>query len=323
MIDQDSFVEDTALLIQSACEQALTFKATDWFKESTRKQLAKTWELAGKTGFLKTFSDHGATIGTLAYYEWFHPHFMADVGEILVVHKPGETNGANWAIEQLRHHDPDFKAPITLLNIHVGNLEIFDECIEIGFRPNSIQIQGEVGESIERLEKKYGSIPKMKDLGLKSRPTEESDVDQIVAMKKEFFQKNPGYCWFFNNEGFPEFERQSLTKKIAEKTVTHFVFEDDQGFAGSMAHDQMSPDHPSGVDFMIAPRWHGKGVGKSAYKQLLESMNAFGYEHFTGFTANPGVLKLGLTMGRQMLSCHLIRGLDSVFDVDHFRPYLI
>jgi GNAT superfamily N-acetyltransferase len=66
----------------------------------------------------------------------------------------------------------------------------------------------------------------------------------------------------------------------------------------------------------------GKGFARAIYETMLLELRNRGIERYFGYTAQPGVMRLGKIMGRTLWGLEVDREFSKVFSSKHFKAWV-
>ena len=124
-------------------------------------------------------------------------------------------------------------------------------------------------------------------------------------------------------ERIDQFVREGLLSAIGDDPCPQFVVTCEDRVVGGFGL-RVNASHPmlgccAGVEIALDPSIQGCGVGKAAYRLLLERMIDLKVRVFKGMTANPAVLRLARRMRRPLRGWKLVfaRDLPPREDLDY------
>jgi GNAT superfamily N-acetyltransferase len=150
----------------------------------------------------------------------------------------------------------------------------------------------------------------------------EGQIDGAIGLTRRFFSANPAFGWFLANEPYLAAHRASLALAARTAPRTHRVLLRGDEVVGFFGFD-LEEDNPlwgmsAGMDVVLDPSLHGKGLGRWAYWRMLRQQVALGVRTMRGGTSNPAVLHLARRMGREVHAWELRRG-PGAFPPEHFQ----
>ena len=78
----------------------------------------------------------------------------------------------------------------------------------------------------------------------------------------------------------------------------------------------------AGFGVCFATNEQGKGFARVIYEAVLEELQARGISVYVGSTGQPGVMRLGKILDRQLRGVEVDRGITRPFRRGHFRSWL-
>jgi hypothetical protein len=160
--------------------------------------------------------------------------------------------------------------------------------------------------------------------GLAIREARKGDVDAIVALAREAFTAEPAYCWFGAYPHHLAKVREGLEGTLRRGDGVHLVVVGtEQRVLGHVGAD--IDEHPfwgrsAGFEIVLTPALRGRGLLKVLYREALARLvHVHGVATLRGGTAQPGVLALGLRMGRAWGALHMRRNV--AFPFAHFAAF--
>jgi hypothetical protein len=162
------------------------------------------------------------------------------------------------------------------------------------------------------------------------RLSSQTEIELAIALKRLYFTAHPEYCWFGANERYLQRCREELSEALhhsrrgGQGPVRAWVLYREGQFMGLFSHS-VAFEHPlwsslAGLDIILHPKIQQKGVVKTVYRVMLESMCELGVKVYKGGTSQPAVMALGRVMERPLFSWVLRK--RAPFPVGHFAPYL-
>ncbi len=147
-----------------------------------------------------------------------------------------------------------------------------------------------------------------------------TDIEPVLDLSVRVFQAEPEWCWFGAHPAWIERQRRAFTR--TEPALQEVLRRDGRivGLWGSNVAENPFWGRTAGMNFVLAPEVRGQGLGKIAYRRLLEWQVAQGVDVFKGGTNRPEVMHLARRMGRAPIQTW-IRS-KAPFGPEHFAAAL-
>lgn len=291
--------------------------------------------LADHAGFLSKGLD-GARRGGLhlrsrgraldAYVLWWPEErawFGGPAQMLFLDYRVDRPDAGAWVLDVLERERERFTDDLL---VHLPSIytPVRDWLLANGYGVDSVILQGNVADGLQRLEAGCAPAPDFTAFGLSMRAAESEDVPALVALRQRVFTAEPQYCWFGADDVYLEKWRTTLARRVDAGDGVYRVVERDAelvGFFSAEPDDTALWGLCAGMEFIFAPSMRGKGCVKIAYCVLLAALSAAGCRWFRGGTAQPAVMSLGRLMGRTLMETTHRR--DVCFGADHFDDYLL
>ncbi len=243
--------------------------------------------------------------------------------------RPGDAEARRWAGAMVQRLAPGFDTALSL-TLDVAHEPLLPALAEADLHLQLLVLWGDPEASLRRLTETERPSPDLETHGLSLSPLRDAEqVDQILELRKRYFSENPEHGALNAQRAITEevqaaidqFVGGQLRDAAASPLGTHFVFARENEILGSFELN-LDQDHPlfgvcAGVGIMLHPSIHGLGLGRLAYRTLLERMVALKVRVFRGITANAAVIHLARRMKRPLRGFKL--GLGQRFGPEHFR----
>ena len=241
-----------------------------------------------------------------------------------------EPEAIQWATRKLLELKGRFSEHFEL-DLDAKYAPLLGVTLAAGLGIDSVILIGEPEQALGSLEERFSPPEDLSHLGLELEPLQSRrEVDALIALKRQYFGRNPQHCWFGAHPRYLESQRKSLlnavqlTRRGGKPKLQGWVIRRQGIVLGGFSYDYREDDpvwgRLAGVDLIFDPRIQRKGAVKSCYRVLLRSMSERGVERFKGGTSQRAILALGETMGRRLFSWTLRK--RSTFPPSHFNPYL-
>jgi hypothetical protein len=203
--------------------------------------------------------------------------------------------------------------------------------LSLGFGIDSVVLLGHPKEALQQLNLTYAPTHHLGYLNLGIQPLQfRHEIEQIIQLKQNYFSRHPEFCWFGAHERHLSRHKEELIQALrvikqggVPKTHIWVLVREGQLMgAFSYSEEERHPlwGHSAGLDIIFDPRIQHKGVVKTAYKIMLESMVHRKIEVFKGGTSQIAVMTLGKAMKRPLFAWVVRR--KTYFPYYHFQPYL-
>lgn len=161
-------------------------------------------------------------------------------------------------------------------------------------------------------------------LGIAIREARIGDVDAIVGLERDAFTAEPAYCWFGAYPHHLENVRRRLEHALRAGDGVHLVVQgagrEVLGHVGADIDGHAFWGCSAGLDIVLAPALRGRGLLKVLYREALARLvHVHRVATLRGGTAQPGVMALGLRMGRAWGALHMRRNV--AFPFAHFAAF--
>lgn len=240
-----------------------------------------------------------------------------------------------WATQKLLELRPLLDEDCELM-LSARYASILGVALGTGFGIDSVILLGDPSESLQQLMRRYEPPSMLAHINLDIRPiASRREVDHIIRLKRDYFTAHPEYCWFGAHDDHLEHHRAELEEAVLSRRAVQrgeippsntqlWVIYRERTFLGNFSYTAQSESplwgHSAGLEIMLHPRIQRRGVVKSVYRIMLESMIERGVSVYKGGTAQPAVMGLGVLMKRPLFSWVLRR--HTAFTPDHFSLYL-
>ncbi len=201
----------------------------------------------------------------------------------------------------------------------------------MGFGIDSVVLLGHPKEALQQLMLSYAPSHHLGYMNLAVQPLQyRHEIEAIIHLKRAYFTKHPEFCWFGAHEKHLLLQKEELinalrdSKQGKEPKTWVWVLLREGVLMGAFLYseEQRHPlwGHSAGLDIIFDPRIQHKGVVKTAYRIMLESMVKRNISVFKGGTSQIAVMTLGKTMNRPLFAWVIRK--KTHFPYHHFQPYL-
>lgn len=298
--------------------------------EVTRDFLARGYQAlnTGAHGDLKTYTRHGQTRGYLMHWRQEESWYGTATHTCALDFDWADPEAALWATQALLSADLTPEAELMLSSRYPSTLGV---ALGAGFKLDSVVILGSPKHALRRLMSAYAPPVHLGAMNLEIRGlSNRTEIELALALKRIYFTSHPEYCWFGANERYLERCRAELSQALHYSRrgnhgpVKAWVLYREGTFMGLFLHS-IDLKHPlwtscAGLDIILHPKIQHRGVVKTVYRVMLESMVNLDLKVFKGGTSQPAVMALGKVMERPLFSWVLRK--QALFPVGHFTPYL-
>jgi RimJ/RimL family protein N-acetyltransferase len=282
------------------------------------KRYTSALEEITQNGTKESFTS-GSAEAFFCYYEGFSQMFQRNMGNLIILMNSNDDACVSWIVSRVRdlrssmHKDTYFDLPSSYM-------KLLPHLIGLNFNIDAVELLGQPAEGLRELSLDQ-TIPNFTNCGYTlGRLASLEDIDAIINLKSEYFQKHPEFCWFFDRQEIFQRERKLLMEKLRQKHAGTYVLRDHTGVVGTFGFDYDQDSWTCGMDFAFHPKLHGRGLGKAAYQHLLQQMVRENVNVYRGSTANPAVLRLGKRLKREATYFHLRSG-HGHFPPEHFQDF--
>jgi GNAT superfamily N-acetyltransferase len=232
--------------------------------------------------------------------------FGVPESKVLVLCDPADQEARSWAAAALQRMDPHLD-PHCTVQLDGKDRSLMAPLRALGFGPAKLSLSGSVSVAVERLR---GAVVDPADFGVQFRAAALEEASQITALMRDFFLAHPEFGW----GGPPLSEAEQavvdarelarMSRDLACSTETGFVVVREGrlvgyfGFDAHLEHPLMGPC--GGLNIVLLPEIQRLGLGKAAYLYMLERMQQIGIVTLYGMTSNPGVIRIGHSIGRRV-----------------------
>jgi hypothetical protein len=241
-----------------------------------------------------------------------------------------DPNAVLWATQKLLEVQP-YLGPHCELMLNAKYASILGVSLGAGLQMDSVVLLGTPKESLHQLNLQCAPPSHLGFMNLEIHPMmNRREVEQAVKLKRQYFTSNPQFCWFGAHDVHLKQYKEELVEAIRSRRRGHkgknqaWVIYREDTFLGVFSYneDESHPlwGHLAGVDIMLHPRIQKRGVVKTVYRIMLESMIEHGVSIYKGGTSQPAVMNLGSLMKRPLFSWVLRK--KTAFHSTHFSPYL-
>lgn len=293
---------------------------------------------AALRGFLEPIHTEG-TVHALevggevrAVFAWRHdpsPFQGVPLSTVAIDHALDQAEVEPWLEQVIDRELPRMEADVDLL-LDVSYQRALRALLRRGVGIDSLQLLGEPNDALSGLLEERHVEPALPD-GLRLVALDEPHVDAVIELYRATFAADPRYCWFGANPRYLESLREALHEDLDRRVRGQHVIVRGRaagramsgeviGHAGAAVKDRELWGPSAGMSLVLKPELRGRGLLRSIYRALLESMIANGARAFRGGTSQPPVIRLARTMRRPLQGFLLRRPTLSPRAV--FDPYL-
>jgi|GEM_PF-1638691 len=298
--------------------------------EVTRDFLARGHQAleSGAHGDLRTYTRNGQTRGYFMHWRQEESWYGSPTHTCALDFDWADPEAALWATQTLLSAELSPEAELMLSSRYPSTLGV---ALGAGFGLDAVTILGSPKHALQRLKSAYAPPAHLGAMNLELRPLSSStEIELALALKRIYFTKHPEYCWFGANERHLDLCREELSQALhhsrrgGQGPVRAWVLYREGQFMGLFTHS-VTLEHPlwsslAGLDIILHPKIQHRGVVKTVYRVMLESMVELNLKVFKGGTSQPAVMALGRVMERPLFSWVLRK--VAPFPVGHFAPYL-
>jgi len=193
----------------------------------------------------------------------------------------------------------------------------------LGLGIEALELLGDTGPSLERLLAEKKPAQNFRAAGLSHVPMALEHLDAVVDLRRRTFTAHPEYCWFGAHPKHLEKYHQNMKQELQEDHWWWVLLDGDNvvgNFGSTVAPNNQLWGPRGGLEIIFESQYRGRGLATTAYCLTLKGLKAKGLPIYKGATAQPAVLALSKTMGRQVQQIHLRSNAD--FEPDHFNLFL-
>lgn len=228
---------------------------------------------------------------------------------------PRSRRAQEWILERFKNRRHEYTSE-TAIFLPPAYRKVLPRLEKLGFRVDSVMQTGGVREALKKLVRSKNPPVQLDHLNLHLRPARRKDIDAIMRLFKTEFSRNPQYGWFCADPRFLRQMRRDLNSGLKVGRHHHFVIQNArQKIVGYFS------GHPrkgsAGLSLVFDQSIQGKGVAKTAYRVLLESLAKRGVRRIRGGTSQKAVMGLGRLMGRKV-SMYILRYHPAHFSRKYF-----
>jgi len=288
---------------------------------AAKKQVALLMQAAvgaaSAHGEVRTWVHGGQIVACLLWSSRLHPLFGQEATEFVLEFDVKCPQALAWVREELGQWRTWGGEHTTgILQRRYWNLA--ELLYQVGLPVDGLELLGECASALGALGPSVSLPP---DLSWSVCASE--DVAAVVALRQRVFTQLPQYAWFAAHPAHGEAFAQRLRQELTGEHLWWVIRRNEEvlGFVGS----SVVPENPlwgprGGVEFVLDPQLHGRGVGKEAYRRTLQGLLERGCPVFKGCSSNPAVLLLAARMGRRVESFHVRSG--GPHPLAHFSGWL-
>lgn len=200
--------------------------------------------------------------------------------------------------------------PTALIEIGVHDGPLLSGLEACGFGIDSVVQVGDPHVALRALHAAQASI----DIA----PLAPQHVPQVIALHREVFSAEPQWCWF---GAYPE-HLERMAETLYRMPAGQFVVREAGrvvGHLGAEVDDNPYWGRVGGLELVLAPALHGRGLARALYRVALQSLVQRAAKVMKGGTSQPGVMALGREMQRPWHAFNLRR--DTPFTREHFLRF--
>lgn len=250
----------------------------------------------------------GESSAHLLRYGTYHPYFCCTIDHLVLDYTSGCLAALRWLGARVREQARTFSATTTI-DICASYDKLLPILTSLGMAVEATILLGDVPHSLAALAP-IDADAAFAAADCEVRPLRTKDeVDAVVELKARIFAAAPRLCWFYQNEGHQQVDRNHLLSQLDAIEPCHrFLITRSGAILGMFGFDRQSEPfwgRTAGMDFAFDPVIQGHGLGTAAYKSLFLRMAEHGFEKYMGGTSNPAVLKLAQRFSRWPITYHL------------------
>ncbi|MCA9560580.1 MAG: GNAT family N-acetyltransferase [Myxococcales bacterium] len=240
----------------------------------------------------------------------------APAQHVWVDHAP-DTTAIAWTCAAL---DAVPRTPHFDLHLDALDVAVRRHLLAQGLGIDSVMLAGEPERALEGLMATDPPPETPPDARLRIDRLGPADIEPVLDLSVRVFQAEPQWCWFGAQPAWIERQRKAFTR--TEPALQEVLRLDGRivGLWGSNVDENPFWGRTAGMNFVLAPEVRGQGLGKIAYRRLLEWQVALGVDTFKGGTNRPEVMHLARRMGREPIQTW-IRS-KAPFGPEHFASVL-
>lgn len=335
MQDEDFITNLTMLRFRAQISYADHMKDKASFKRAfdvTRSFLADGYKRykAGK-GSLDVYYDNDANIrGYVMYWQQEESWYGPPIQTCTLDFDWQNSKAVLWATQKLLSLQKELTDDCELM-LSACYSSVLGVALNVGFKIDTVLLLGDPKVSLNHLITDKSPYEHLGFMNLSIHLlNSQKEVKAILKLKKDYFTQHPEFCWFGADERHLKKCQDDLadtirkTKRGKKPNTYAWVIYREGELLGYFSF-QVQVDHPlwghyAGLDILLHPRIQKKGVVKTIYRIMLESMILQGIQVYKGGTSQPAVMGLGRLMQRPLFSWILRK--NAVFDPSHFDLYL-
>jgi hypothetical protein len=255
---------------------------------------------------------------------WAHdnPYMGRRQERVVLSYRPGDAEAEAWALAFIEARLDDFDDEL-LMTLFPHQAAVREQMLaHPDFGVDSLIVVGAVDDALRTLKAEVDPQTMQRE-GLVSMTFGSPHVPATVTLREAVFRAQPEACWFGADEAHLPGLQAALETAAAQEDPMHRAWMRHTALVAALGCEEA--DHAlwgrsAGLDIVLAPALHGRGLVKLAYLELLQRCHDRGIPTFYGSSSQPGVLGLGLRMGRQV--CGLSMRRARLRPSDWFRPWL-
>jgi GNAT superfamily N-acetyltransferase len=261
----------------------------------------------------------------VAVLAWRHdpdPWYGQPVSTVALDYDPRWDGIVRWLDGVLDAELPRMVADLDLV-LDARYREAYRALRKRGVGLDSLQLFGDPREGLSRLLADRDVPSDLSRWGFELTPLEPHEIDEVIALSRASFVREPQYCWFGANESFLVNKRAELERDLASDAHVQRVVRTKDGirghFSASVRRDDPLWGPVAGMSLNFAPELRGRGMLRAVYRHLLEAAIDRGARAIKGGTSQPPVLHLAAVMRRPLHAVIMRRGAKT--PEAHFAPY--
>ena len=331
MTDEDLISTLTLLRFQAHVSHA-EHQATKQAFDVTRSFIQRGYHLIKKKyrGQLYTHYRDDRLKGYLMHWDQQESWYGPPIQNCVLDFDWKDPSAVLWATQKLLEIQP-YLGPHCELMLNARYASILGVSLGAGLHIDSVVLLGNPKESLKQLKLNCAPPEHLGYMNLEIQPMmNRREVEWAVKLKRQYFTSNPQYCWFGAHEVHLQQYKKELVdavrcrRKGQKGSAQAWAIYREDTFLGAFSFTE-EENHPlwghfAGVDIMLHPRIQKKGVVKTVYRIMLESMVENNVSVYKGGTSQPAVMGLGSMMKRPLFSWVLRK--QASFHSTHFAPYL-
>jgi len=277
---------------------------------------------AATSGEICAFRPEARLRGLALRWTHDHPYMGRRQERVVLSYCPGDAEAEAWALAFIEARLDDFDDEL-LMTLFPHQAAVRERMLDHpDFGVDSLILVGAVDAALERLSPTVDPSVMQRE-ALESTAFRAPHVQPTVALRQAVFRAQPEACWFGGDDAHLPGLRAALEAAASQEDAMHRAWMRDTELVAALGCDEANHalwGRSAGMDLVLAPSLHGRGLVKLAYLELLQRCSDREIPTFYGSSSQPGVLGLGLRMGRRIAGLSMRRA--RLRAPDWFRPWL-